>query len=365
MFVAVRIGKRRGAPLFDTAFHEPEFNQIDTPLVVGAALFGVGWGMSGICPGPAISLIAFWPQYLLIYLVALFVGSYGRLIIIPSGREQAAGPRPHDKQQQSGRRRRRPGRARGGGGRRAKAGLETVHLVPQGAAGPAHLGAHAAGGRVSQGCRPGSRSGGDRPSADADPDHRCDPPADPRTRDAVRQRRVRDLPAFGWNFAQRQTGRELSRRRGPRSAISRRSRRRSHDLEIGADGTTLRLANGQTLRTDSLVGADGKKSRVRESAGFRARENGFTQAALVCDLGLERPVGGASVEFHYPNGPFTLVPAGGNRANLVWIDERDTLKAAQEGGKEKLAALVPREVAAAVRRRRVADARRICSCCRR
>ena len=88
MFVAVRLGRRRGTPLFDTNFHEPEFNRIDTPLVAGAAIFGIGWGMSGICPGPAISLIAFWPQYLLIYLLALFVGSYGGSVIIPSGREK-------------------------------------------------------------------------------------------------------------------------------------------------------------------------------------------------------------------------------------------------------------------------------------
>ena len=88
MFVAVRIGKRREKPVFDASFHEPEFNKIDTPLVAGAALFGIGWGMSGICPGPAISLIAFWPQYLLIYLLALFVGSYGGSIIIPSGRDK-------------------------------------------------------------------------------------------------------------------------------------------------------------------------------------------------------------------------------------------------------------------------------------
>jgi uncharacterized membrane protein YedE/YeeE len=88
MFVAVRIGKRRAAPLFDARFHEPEFNKIDAPLVAGAALFGIGWGMSGICPGPAISLVAFWPQYLLIYLLALFVGSYGGSVIIPSGRDK-------------------------------------------------------------------------------------------------------------------------------------------------------------------------------------------------------------------------------------------------------------------------------------
>ena len=88
MFVAVRIGRRQGAPVFDVQFHEPEFTRIDRPLVIGAALFGVGWGMSGICPGPAISLIAFWPQNLLIYLLALFIGSYGGSFVVPSGRDK-------------------------------------------------------------------------------------------------------------------------------------------------------------------------------------------------------------------------------------------------------------------------------------
>lgn len=86
MFVAVRLGRRRGRPVFDTAFHEPEFNRIDTPLVAGAALFGIGWGMSGICPGPAISLLAFWPHALPVYLLALFIGSYGGSLVVPSGR---------------------------------------------------------------------------------------------------------------------------------------------------------------------------------------------------------------------------------------------------------------------------------------
>lgn len=88
MFVAVRIGRARQAPAFDTAFNEPEFKRIDAPLVVGAALFGIGWGMSGICPGPAISLVAFWPPNLLIYLLALFAGSYAGALIIPSGRDK-------------------------------------------------------------------------------------------------------------------------------------------------------------------------------------------------------------------------------------------------------------------------------------
>ena len=88
MFAAIRIGRVRQKPLFDVQFHQPEFNRIDAPLVIGSALFGVGWGMSGICPGPAISLIAFWPQNLMIYLLALFGGSYGGSFVIPSGRDK-------------------------------------------------------------------------------------------------------------------------------------------------------------------------------------------------------------------------------------------------------------------------------------
>jgi uncharacterized membrane protein YedE/YeeE len=74
--------------LFDTRFHEPSLSKIDAPLVAGAVLFGIGWGMSGICPGPAISLIGFWPEHLLIYLVALFAGSYAGGYIVPNLREK-------------------------------------------------------------------------------------------------------------------------------------------------------------------------------------------------------------------------------------------------------------------------------------
>lgn len=88
MFAAVRLGKGRSAPLFDSQFHEPEFKKIDPPLVIGAATFGLGWGMSGICPGPAIALVGFWPENLAILLLAIFAGSYAGAYIIPSGRDR-------------------------------------------------------------------------------------------------------------------------------------------------------------------------------------------------------------------------------------------------------------------------------------
>lgn len=75
MLVAVRIGRGRPAPYFDAAFHEPQRTRIDAPLLGGAALFGVGWGMLGLCPGPAVALLAFWPEHLPIFLLALAAGS--------------------------------------------------------------------------------------------------------------------------------------------------------------------------------------------------------------------------------------------------------------------------------------------------
>jgi 2-octaprenyl-6-methoxyphenol hydroxylase len=91
----------------------------------------------------------------------------------------------------------------------------------------------------------------------------------------------------------------------------------------------LVLSDGTQLTTDLLVGADGKGSAVRKFASITAKERAFSQSALVCDLTLERPLDACSVEFHYENGPFTLVPAGHNRANLVWIDNAETLATAK------------------------------------
>ena len=50
----VRLAKQRARPLFGDVFHWPDLKQIDGKLVVGSAVFGVGWGLSGYCPGPAL-----------------------------------------------------------------------------------------------------------------------------------------------------------------------------------------------------------------------------------------------------------------------------------------------------------------------
>ena len=54
-FVGYRMAARRPAPLWDERFFTPTATRIDAPLVGGALLFGIGWGLAGYCPGPAIA----------------------------------------------------------------------------------------------------------------------------------------------------------------------------------------------------------------------------------------------------------------------------------------------------------------------
>jgi uncharacterized protein len=58
-FVAFRVAARRQKALSGEPFHLPAAKTIDARLVVGSLLFGVGWGLVGLCPGPAIVNLGF------------------------------------------------------------------------------------------------------------------------------------------------------------------------------------------------------------------------------------------------------------------------------------------------------------------
>ncbi|MEO0029692.1 MAG: hypothetical protein RJB45_1733 [Pseudomonadota bacterium] len=57
-FFAFAIAKKRTANFLGGALHLPKSNQIDKPLVIGAMLFGAGWGLAGFCPGPGLVSLA-------------------------------------------------------------------------------------------------------------------------------------------------------------------------------------------------------------------------------------------------------------------------------------------------------------------
>jgi len=61
-------------PLFAARNLWPEKTMIDAPLVIGATLFGVGWGLSGLCPGPAIENLATLSPRLIVFVIAMALG---------------------------------------------------------------------------------------------------------------------------------------------------------------------------------------------------------------------------------------------------------------------------------------------------
>ena len=74
MALAWRLRSRRVAPAADAAFHMPATRTITPSLVVGASLFGIGWGLSGLCPGPAIADLALAPGAVAPFIVAMIAG---------------------------------------------------------------------------------------------------------------------------------------------------------------------------------------------------------------------------------------------------------------------------------------------------
>lgn len=65
---------RRGSPVAGGKFHLPTQRQIDLPLVGGSALFGVGWGLAGICPGPALTDLVTLEPKVFVFVAAMLVG---------------------------------------------------------------------------------------------------------------------------------------------------------------------------------------------------------------------------------------------------------------------------------------------------
>lgn len=61
-------------PLFSDQFFLPLKKDIDQKLLVGSALFGIGWGVGGLCPGPSIALFLNSPYPLIIFVISMFSG---------------------------------------------------------------------------------------------------------------------------------------------------------------------------------------------------------------------------------------------------------------------------------------------------
>lgn len=67
---------RRDRPLLGDRFHLPTLHHVDRQLLIGSALFGVGWGLTGYCPGPALATLLSGNQEVFLFVPAMLLGGF-------------------------------------------------------------------------------------------------------------------------------------------------------------------------------------------------------------------------------------------------------------------------------------------------
>ncbi len=77
---------RHARPRLDTRFHLPGKRQLDAQLVIGAALFGIGWGLAGYCPGPALVSLTIGTAEPWLFVAAMIAGSLACKVWLDGGR---------------------------------------------------------------------------------------------------------------------------------------------------------------------------------------------------------------------------------------------------------------------------------------
>jgi uncharacterized membrane protein YedE/YeeE len=80
-FLGYRIALARPAPLMDRTFHLPHRTAIDAPILMGPAIFGVGWGLVGLCPGPALVALGTGRPEALLFVPAMMLGLWAARLL--------------------------------------------------------------------------------------------------------------------------------------------------------------------------------------------------------------------------------------------------------------------------------------------
>ena len=75
-FIGFRLVLRRSQPLFADRFHMPTKRDLDVRIVAGPAIFGIGWGLAGFCPGPALTALGFGTRAAIIFVAAMLAGMW-------------------------------------------------------------------------------------------------------------------------------------------------------------------------------------------------------------------------------------------------------------------------------------------------
>ena len=126
------------------------------------------------------------------------------------------------------------------------------------------------------------------------------------------------LEAFGYNIPNSALLETLSTAVSAEPLITRKTRA-ADTIQIGTDGVTIELSGEDAITAAFAIGADGRRSSTRESAGVGVKTWSYPQTAVVMNLTHTLPHQNISTEFHTESGPFTQVPLPGLRSSLVWV----------------------------------------------
>ena len=88
-FIGYRLVFARGEPIVGSQFHLPTRSDIDARIVAGPAIFGIGWGLGGFCPGPALTALGLGAPGTLAFIPAMILGMWSARLLA----EGTAAPR--------------------------------------------------------------------------------------------------------------------------------------------------------------------------------------------------------------------------------------------------------------------------------
>lgn len=125
---------------------------------------------------------------------------------------------------------------------------------------------------------------------------------------------------FGWIVESAGLRRALAARLGGQANLVRLAPAKVAEIARGEGAVTVSLADGTVLNAPLIVGADGRRSMVRDSAGIAVRQRDYHQTAIVCTVAHEKPHGNIAHEHFLPAGPFAILPLPGNRSGIVWTE---------------------------------------------
>lgn len=81
-FIGFRLARGTGRPVFAAAFPAPPSAQVDRQLIIGPALFGIGWGLAGLCPGPAFVSLGVGSGKGIVFVAAMVLGMAAARLVL-------------------------------------------------------------------------------------------------------------------------------------------------------------------------------------------------------------------------------------------------------------------------------------------